>query len=72
MIREFYSNVSVHEDVCYGHKVIHGVPFKITRDVVSNALDVPIIRTHTYPYSESPHIDVVMGVLCERSVTRGF
>ena len=63
----------MHEDD-HGHKVaswIHGVPFTITRDDVSEALDVPIIRTPTYPYSRSPRIDDVMDVLCGRSVTRG-
>ena len=75
LIRELYSNLSMHKDVCYGHKVtswIRGVPFTITRDLVSDTLDVPIIRTPTYPYSESPHIDDVMDVFCGRSVTQGF
>ena len=72
MIRGFYSNLSVHEDICYGHRLtswIHGVCFTITRDNVSNALDVPIICRPTYPYSESSPIDDVMDVLCGRSVT---
>ena len=74
LIREFYSNLSVHEDVSYNHRVtlwICGVLFTITRDVVSDALDVPIIRTPTYPYSKSPYIDDVKDVLYGRSVTWG-
>ena len=74
LIREFYSNLSVHKELD-GHKVgssIRGVPFTITRERVSKALDVPIICTPTYPYSRSPRIDDVMDVLCGRSVTRGF
>nr|POF24513.1 hypothetical protein CFP56_55784 [Quercus suber] len=43
----------------------------INRDVVSNALDVPNVCRPTYPYSQSPRIDDVMGVLCGRSVARG-
>ena len=73
LIREFYSNLSVHEDLC-GHTVascIRGVPFRLTRERVSKALDIPIIRTPTYPYSRSPRIDDVMDVLCGRSITRG-
>ena len=73
IIREFYSNLSVHEDLG-GHKValsIHGVPFIITREHVSKALDVPIICAPTYPNSMSPRIDDVMDVLCGQSVTRG-
>nr|POE64200.1 hypothetical protein CFP56_74846 [Quercus suber] len=65
LIREFYLNLSVHEDRG-GHKVaswIRGVPFTITRAGVFEALDVPIIRTPTYPYSRSPRIDDVMDVL---------
>ena len=72
LIREFYSNLSVHEDLP-GHKVastIHGVPFTITREHVSKALDVPIICTPTYPNSMSPRIDDVMDVLCRRSNNR--
>ena len=71
-IREFYSNLSVYEDVHNGHwltSCIHGVRFKITRDVVSKALDIPCVCRPTYPYSESPHIDDVMDVLCGKPVT---
>ena len=73
LIREFYLNLSMHEDLS-GHKVgssIRGVPFTITRERVSKALDVPIICTPTYPYSRSPRVDDVMDILCGRSVTRG-
>ena len=73
LIREFYPNLSVHEDD-HGHKValwIRGVPFTILRGNISKALDVPIIRTPTYPYSRSPRIDDVMDVLCGRLVTSG-
>ena len=65
LIREFYSNLSVHENL-NGHRVasfIRGVPFTITRERVSKALDVPIIGTPTYPYFRSPRIDDVMDVL---------
>ena len=73
LIREFYLNLSMHEDLS-GHKVgssIRGVPFTITRERVSKALDVPIICTPTYPYSRSPRVDDVMDIFCGRSVTRG-
>ena len=54
LIRELYSNLSVDEDICHGHKLtswICGVCFTITRDDVSNALYVPIICRPTYPCS---------------------
>ena len=63
----------MHEDLG-GHKValsICSVPFTITREHVSKALNVPIICTPTYPNSMSPYIDDVMDVLCGRSVTWG-
>ena len=66
LIREFYSNLSVHKDLC-GHTVascIRGVPFKLTRERISKALDISIIRTPSYPYSRSPRIDDVIDVLC--------
>ena len=59
-----------HEDVYNGHLLtswIRGVRFTITRDVVSNALDVPKICRPTYPYSESPCIDDFMDVLISHS-----
>ena len=74
LIRELYSNLSVDEDICHGHKLtswIRGVCFTITRDDVSNALYVPIICRPTYPCSKSPRIDDVMDVLYGRSVHRG-
>ena len=73
LIREFYLNLLVHKDL-HGHIVascIRGVPFTITREHVSKALDIHIIHTPTYPYSRSPCIDDVMDVLCGQSVTRG-
>ena len=73
-IREFYSNLSVYEDVHNGHwltSCIRGVRFTITRDVISEALDIPCVCRPTYPYSESSRIDDVMDVLCGRLVTRG-
>nr|POE67060.1 hypothetical protein CFP56_69819 [Quercus suber] len=73
LIREFYSNLLVHEGLS-GHKVassIRGVPFTITRERISKALDVPLICTPTYPYSMSPRVDDVMDALCGQSVTWG-
>ena len=57
LIGEFYSNLSMHEDLG-GHKValsIRGVLFTITRERISKALDVPIICTPTYPNTVSSY-----------------
>ena len=51
LIKEFYLNLSVYEDL-YGYTVascIRGVPFRLIRERVSKALDIPIIHTPTYP-----------------------
>ena len=75
LIGEFYSNLSAYEDVRsvnYLTSWIRGVRFTITRDDVSNALDVPCVCRPSYPYLESTHINDVMDILCGRSVTWGF
>ncbi|XP_050248672.1 disease resistance protein At4g27190-like [Quercus robur] len=45
--------------------------FVITKNDVSNALNVPHVSRPTYPYSERPPISDVMTLLCWRSVTWG-
>ena len=75
LIREFYSNISIHSDDSGGHYLttwIRGEEFQITKKVVSDALNVPLVRRPTYPYTESPPIDDVMSLLYGRSVTWGF
>nr|POE69156.1 hypothetical protein CFP56_76019 [Quercus suber] len=47
------------------------VVFDQLRGNVSKALDIPIIRTPTYPYSRSSRIDNFMDVLCGRPVIQG-
>ena len=50
---------------------IRGQSFVITKNDVSNALNVPRVKTPTYPYLKSPPISNVMTLLCERSMTWG-
>ena len=72
LIREFYSNISVHFEDTDGHYLstwIRGKEFRITKHVVSEALGVPLVRKPTYPYTEFPSIDDIMSSLCGRSVT---
>ena len=70
LIREFYSNLHIRSDGDLG-TWIRGQSFIISKDDVSEALDVPQIRSPTYPYSERPNISDVMTLLCGRSVTWG-
>ena len=48
---------------------IRGEEFQITKKVVFDALNVPLVRRPTYPYTKSPPIDDVMSLLCGRLVT---
>ena len=70
LIREFYSNLHIRSDDDLG-TWIWGQSFVITKDDVSEALDVPCVCRPTYPYSERPPISDVMTLLCGRSVTWG-
>ena len=74
LIREFYSNLSTHSDEPGGHYLtiwIRGEEFKITKQMVLEALSVPLFRRPTYPYTESPLIYDVMTLFCQRFVTWG-
>ena len=70
LIREFYSNLHIRSDDDLG-TWIWGQSFVITKDDVSEALDVPCVCRPTYPYSERPPISDVMTLLCGRSMTWG-
>ena len=71
LIREFYSNLEIRSDDDLGIW-IQGRYFAITKNDISNALNVPHVRTPTYPYSKHPPISDVMTLLCRRSMTLGF
>ena len=68
LIREFYSNLHIRSDDKLG-TWIRGQSFVITKNDVSDALNVPHICRPTYPYSKCPPISDVMTLLCRRSVT---
>ena len=72
LIREFYSNLSIQSDSSSGHILttwIRGKEFRITKEIVSKALCVPLVCKPTYPYTKSPPIDDVMTLLYGRSIT---
>ena len=72
LIREFYSNLSVHSEDTDGHYLstwIRGKEFRLTKHVVFEALGVPLVRKPTYPYTKFPSIDDIMSSLCGRLVT---
>ena len=73
LIREFYANLEIRSDNDFA-TWIRGRYFVITKNDISNALDVPRVRTPTYPYLylNRPEISDVMTLLCGRPMTLAF
>ena len=70
LIRKFYSNLHIRSEDNLG-TWIWGQSFVITKNDVSNALNVPCVSRPIYPYSEHPPISDVMTLLCGRLMTWG-
>ena len=74
VIREFYSNLSVYSEVTSGHYLtswIRGQEFTISKQTISEALGVPLVRKPIYPYTEFPAVDDKMSLLCGHPVSWG-
>ena len=74
LIREFYSNLSIHSDDSNIHYVknwIRDEKFVITREVVALALDVPLVQQPVYPYIEFPPVDYIMSLLTSTTISSG-
>ena len=70
LIREFYSNLSIH---VYDSNTlvkcwIRGAEFTITPSVVVTALMVPVVQDPIYLYDESPLLDDVMSYIIGSSI----
>ena len=48
---------------------ICGQEFTITKEIVSEALGVPLVRKPTYPYTEFLAVDDMMSLLCGHLVS---
>ena len=71
LIKEFYSNLSVHSDdsnVQYVMSWIRGKEYVITPLVVVFAFGVPLVQQPVYPYSETPPLDDIMSYLTDTSI----
>ena len=70
LIREFYSNLSVHS--YYSNTLVKswiwGEKYTITPSVVADALGVPLVQHPVYPYNESPPLDDIMSYLTGTSI----
>ena len=74
LIREFYSNLSIHSNnsnTQYVKSWIRGEEYTITPIVVASALVVPKVQHHVYPYDESPPLDDIMSYLSGTSIQWG-
>ena len=71
LIREFYSNLSIHSDdsnTQYVMSWIRGEEYTITPSVVASTLGVPLVRQPVYPYDETPPLDDIMSYLTRSSI----
>ena len=73
LIREFYSNLSVHSNdsnTQYVKSWIQGEKYSITLTIVASALWLPKVQHPVYPYDESPPLDDIMSYLTRTSIVR--
>nr|POE90542.1 hypothetical protein CFP56_61181 [Quercus suber] len=73
LIREFYSNISIHvyDSNTLVKSWIRGVGYTITPQVVADALGVPLVRDPVYPYDESLELSDVLYYITGTSVQWG-
>ncbi|KAL0010117.1 hypothetical protein SO802_005225 [Lithocarpus litseifolius] len=73
LIREFYSNLSIHvyDNDTLVKVWLRGVEYRITLRVVSDALGVPIVDHPVFPYEESPPLDDVLSYITGSSIQWG-
>ena len=74
LIREFYYNLSIYSEVTGGHYLtscIRGQEFTITKKIVSEALEVPLVHKPTYLYTVFTTINDMMSLLCGHPVSWG-
>ena len=74
LIREFYSNLSVHSNDSNTQYVMswkRGEEYVITPFLVASALGVPKVQQPMYPYDESPPLDDIMSYLTSTSIQWG-
>lgn len=73
LIREFYSNLSVHSYDSNTHvrSWIRGDEYTITPLVVADALGVPLDQHPIYLYNESPPLDDIMSFITGTTIQWG-
>ena len=73
LIKDFYSNLSIHvyDSNTLVKSWIRGVEFTITPRVVADALGVPMVPNPVYPFDESPPLDDIMSYITGSSIRWG-
>ena len=73
LIKEFYSNISIHiyDSNTLVKSWIRGGEYTITPRVVADALGVPLVQHPVYPYDESPPLDDIMSYITGTSIRWG-
>ena len=74
LIREFYSNISIHiyDSNTLVKSWIRGVKYIITPRVVTDTLGLLLVQHPIYPYDESPLLDDIMSYIIGTSIPWGF
>ena len=70
LIREFYSNLSIHsyDSNTLVRSWIWGSEYTITPSVVATAFGVPLVQHPVYPYDECPPLDDIMSYITSTSI----
>ena len=74
LIKEFYSNLSIHStssNIQYVKSWIRGEESIITLNVVAFAFGVPLVQQPVYPYIETFHLDDIMSLITGTSISWG-
>ena len=74
LIREFYSNLSIHSDdsnIQFVKSWIRGEEYVITLTVVASALSVPLVWQPMYLYIETCPLDDIMSLITGTSISWG-
>ena len=74
LIREFYSNLSVHSDDSNTQCVrswIRVEEYVITPAVVASALGIPLVYKPVYLYTETPPLDDIMSFITSTTISWG-
>ena len=70
LIREFYSNLSIHvyDSNTLVKSWIRDEEYTITPLVVTDALGIPVVQHPVYLYDESPPLDDIMSYITRSSI----